>query len=154
MVKETGRDIFYVFIVIILAAASSIAIWKTSEQIVYNTIAVADVNIKRTGSELKVFEPTALATVKTPILIKGSAPGSWYFEAVFPIKITDESGVVLGEGQAKAKSNWMTEKPVPFEAKISFEKNGAQDGFIVFAKDDPSGRGFSKSVSIPVFFGN
>lgn len=154
MVKETGRDIFYIVIVVFLAAASSIAIWKTSEQVVYNTVAVSNVNIKRTGSELKVFEPKALATVKSPVSIKGSAPGTWYFEAVFPIKITDEEGNVLGQGHATAKSDWMTEKPVAFEAKISFEKGGASQGFIVFTKDDPSGMGLSKPVRIPVFFGN
>lgn len=154
MVKETGRDIFYIVVVVLLAAASSVAIWKTSEQIVYNTVAIADVNIKRTGSELKVFSPNALSSIKSPVLIKGSAPGTWYFEAVFPIKITDEEGNVLGQGYASAKSDWMTEKPVAFEAKISFDKGGASQGFMVFSKDDPSGMGLSKPVNIPIFFSN
>lgn len=154
MVKETGKDFLYIVIVILLAACSSVVIWKTSEQIVYNTVAVVDVNIKRSGGELKIFEPKALSNIESPVKISGSAPGTWYFEAVFPIEVIDESGNVLGSGHAEAKSDWMTTNQVPFTASVIFARKGATEGFLVFSKDDPSGIGNVKSVKIPVFFGN
>lgn len=88
---------------------------------------------------VKVTSPRANQTVQSPLNIKGEAKGFWFFEASFPIKILDESGKVLGQGIAQAKSDWMTEEFVPFEATLDFEAPATEKGFLVLKKDNPSG---------------
>jgi len=77
--------------------------------------------------------------IASPLLVEGSAKGTWFFEASFPIKITDEQGNVLGTSFVQAQSDWMTEDLVPFEGEISFISKTGGKGFLVFAKDNPSG---------------
>jgi hypothetical protein len=87
-----------------------------------------------------VFDaPLIDSLVKSPMLITGKAPGTWYFEASFPVHIEDTEGNILGQGVAQAKGNWMTTEMVPFEMKLTFKKTDAEEGFIVFKKDNPSG---------------
>jgi len=88
---------------------------------------------------VKVTSPRANQTVQSPLAIKGEAKGFWYFEASFPIKILDENDNVLGFGIAQAKSDWMTEDFVPFEATLDFEAPVQEKGFLVLIKDNPSG---------------
>lgn len=88
---------------------------------------------------IKVTSPRANQTVQSPLTIKGEAKGFWFFEASFPVKILDEGGNVLGQGIAQAKSDWMTEDFVPFEAIIDFEAPATEKGFLVLRKDNPSG---------------
>lgn len=77
--------------------------------------------------------------IHSPVTIAGKAVGPWFFEASFPIVITDESGTVLGQGIAQAQGEWMTQNMVPFQATLTFAKGTAQRGFLVFKKDNPSG---------------
>ncbi|MFH1423568.1 MAG: Gmad2 immunoglobulin-like domain-containing protein [Candidatus Nealsonbacteria bacterium] len=86
-----------------------------------------------------VTSPRANQTVQSPLIVKGEAKGFWFFEASFPIKILDENGNVLGQGIAQAKSDWMTEEFVPFEATLDFEAPVTEKGFLVLKKDNPSG---------------
>jgi hypothetical protein len=153
MIKETGKDYIYIAIILIFASLSSIMIWKTSEQIVYNTISVTNMNLKSSDG-IKIFEPKALSQISSPLIIKGSALGTWFFEASFPIQVTDAEGKILGEGHAEATEDWMTEKMVPFVATLEFENKDIKEGYVVFSKDDSSGRGLSKPVKMPVFFTN
>ena len=88
---------------------------------------------------VKITSPRANQTVQSPLTITGEARGVWFFEASFPIKILDESGKILGQGIAQAKSDWMTEEFVPLEAKIDFEAPATEKGFLVLKKDNPSG---------------
>lgn len=95
------------------------------------------------------FTPNQLIT--SPLVIKGKAPGAWYFEASFPVRVEDSFGKVLGQGIAQAKSDWMTTELVPFEVKITFKKTDAEGGFVVFKKDNPSGDPKNdKEIRIPV----
>src|ERR1035437_3698542 len=59
-------------------------------------------------------------TVASPLQITGQAPGTWYFEASFPVKIYDANGQLLGNVPAQAQSDWMTENLVPFAATLTF----------------------------------
>lgn len=90
------------------------------------------------ASKIRVEVPELDAVVKSPLEFKGEARGSWFFEASFPVKITDKNGNVLGQTTAQAKSDWMTEDFVPFEGTIEFAPT-ADEGYIVFLKDNPSG---------------
>lgn len=101
---------------------------------------------------LKVVSLEPGDVVTSPLTVKGQASG-WYFEAVFPIRVTDENGRTLGSGQARSQGDWMTSDFVPFMGVITFDSTGVQKGFVVFEKDNPSGLPENAlSYSIPVRF--
>lgn len=111
-------------------------------------------------SEISVTVPAGNAVVGSPVSIAGSANGSWYFEASFPIIVVDWDGRIIGEGHAQAAGDWMTDKAVPFSASVSFTApacGATQDychrGAIIFKNDNPSGDpARSKSFELPVMF--
>ncbi len=102
---------------------------------------------------IQVTEPAKNATITSPITVKGKARGTWYFEASFPVTITDANGVSLGVVPAQAKGDWMTTDFVPFEATVSFTIPTTPTGFIVFEKDNPSGLPQNaKEYKLPIKF--
>jgi hypothetical protein len=88
---------------------------------------------------IRVSLPRANEVVSSPLLITGEARGNWFFEASFPIRLYDAEGKELGVAVAQAKSDWMTEDFVPFEAKLAFQAPKTANGTLVFEKDNPSG---------------
>ncbi len=93
-------------------------------------------------SDVVVTTPTSHATVKSPLTVTGSARGSWFFEASFPVYLVDSHGNMLGQGVAQAQSDWMTSDFVPFTATITFTANAqilGDDATLVLKKDNPSG---------------
>ena len=88
---------------------------------------------------IRVTSPTSDDTVKSPLAIKGEARGSWYFEAVFPIKLLDANGKVLGQTQGRAQGSWQTTNFVPFTATLTFTTPTTDTGTLVLEKDNPSG---------------
>lgn len=126
----------------------------------------------KTGlSELiKVSEPIVQTKVTSPLTIKGEARGSWFFEASFPIKLLNSKGKVIAKGIAQAKSDWMTNDFVPFEAELKFSAPKTIDpslslplvrggeiketeGSLILSKDNPSGLPANDNqIIIPVIF--
>lgn len=91
--------------------------------------------------------------VRSPLVIEGEARGYWFFEASFPVKLTDEAEAEVARGIAQAQSEWMTENYVPFRAELTFEKPTAGTGFLVLEKDNPSGLPeHADELRIPVRF--
>ncbi len=91
--------------------------------------------------------------IKSPLHIQGEAPGGWYFEATFPVRIVDANGTVLGAVPAHARGDWMTTSSVPFEADMTFVSPTTSDGFLVLEKDNPSGLPqYDKELRVPVRF--
>ncbi|MFA5746610.1 MAG: Gmad2 immunoglobulin-like domain-containing protein [Candidatus Paceibacterota bacterium] len=88
---------------------------------------------------IRVDSPRPNQTVNSPLMVTGQARGTWFFEASFPVKIFDANGKQLGAIPAQAKSDWMTEDFVPFEAVLQFEVSETATGTIVLEKDNPSG---------------
>lgn len=89
---------------------------------------------------IKLTKPTPNSIVSEEIYLSGLARGYWYFEASFPIVVKDDNGNFVGNGIAQAKSEWMTENFVPFEAKIILSKKPTTKyGKIILNKDNPSG---------------
>ncbi|MES2223909.1 MAG: Gmad2 immunoglobulin-like domain-containing protein [Patescibacteria group bacterium] len=83
---------------------------------------------------------TANALIESPIEITGHAPGGFFFEGSFPVKLLDSKGKVIGEAPAKVAGDWMTDKPVPFSVTLSYiEPTVASTGTLVFHNDNPSG---------------
>lgn len=80
--------------------------------------------------------------ISSPVTVKGEARGTWYFEASFPITVTDADGKVIGEGHAQAIGDWMTTEFVPFSGTITFNaasSTTSDRGYLIIRKDNPSG---------------
>ncbi len=96
--------------------------------------------IPTSNEYISVASPAPKAKISSPVAIAGSALGTYYFEASFPIEILDENGNVVGQGHAEAQGDWMTEDSVPFIATVTFASPGAsKTGTIRLKNDNPSG---------------
>ncbi|MDO8601983.1 MAG: Gmad2 immunoglobulin-like domain-containing protein [bacterium] len=102
---------------------------------------------------IRVDAPVSNALVSSPLIISGSARGSWYFEASFPVQLLDANGGVLFEGPMQAQGDWMTSEFVPFNQQITFALPKTQTGTLVLKNDNPSGLPENdKELRIPVKF--
>ena len=88
---------------------------------------------------IRVDSPSFNQKISNPLIIKGEARGSWFFEASFPVKLYDGDDQLIGTGVAQAQSDWMTNDFVPFEASIYFNNPKTKKGVLVLEKDNPSG---------------
>jgi hypothetical protein len=116
------------------------------------------VNAPALNDDIRVTSPIQYATITSPVTITGEALGGWFFEASFPITLVDWDGLIIGQGVAQAKGDWMTADFVPFEAKITFAKppyagEQSKRGAIILKNDNPSGQAStSRSIEIPIVF--
>lgn len=98
--------------------------------------------------------PRPNSTISSPLIVKGQARGSWFFEASFPVFLTDWDGLIIAQGVAQAQGDWMTTEFVPFEATLSFtaDKNAYSNrGSLILKKDNPSGlASLDDALEIPV----
>lgn len=95
---------------------------------------------------IRVSTPDPESMIFSPLTISGQARGSWFFEATFPVILTNWDGLIIAEGYAEAKGEWMTQDFVPFEATLDFEspyKTGDPDfmkrGSLILQRANPSG---------------
>jgi hypothetical protein len=98
--------------------------------------------------------PQPNEVIASPIVITGKARGPWYFEASFPVTLTDWDGLIIAEGHAEAQGDWMTEDFVPFKAMLTFTKPAyGTRGTLILKKDNPSGLPeHDDALEIPVLF--
>lgn len=109
-------------------------------------------NIATTTTPI-IFEPQANSIIESPLIVRGQARGFWFFEANLPISIIDENGKILAQVGAQAGSDWMTEEYVPFETELNFATTTTANGFLIVAKDNPSGLSeFDEEIRIPIKF--
>ena len=83
--------------------------------------------------------PQPNAIVTSPLTLTGEARGNWYFEASFPVELTDEGGNPIVRYYAEAQGDWMTTEFVPFKSTLTFTKKTTTRGFLILHKDNPSG---------------
>ncbi len=103
------------------------------------------------NSEVKNLSIKEGREITAPLIVEGEAKGAWFFEASFPIKITDEQGNVLGSSFVQAKGDWMTENFVLFKGEVTYASKTRIKGFLVLAKDNPSGLPqYDRQIKIPV----
>ncbi len=104
-------------------------------------------------SDIVVDSPLTNQLMTSPWTVEGKARGSWFFEAVFPVRLLDGEGKEIAKTSAQAQSDWMTNSLVPFKAKIEFNKVTTATGTLILAKDNPSGLPENdKKIEIPVHF--
>ena len=105
------------------------------------------------GVAIKVYTPASNAQMVSPVIVLGEVPGSWSFEAVFPVKLLGSDGSLIARGTAQLLGSWTTDQLVPFSVKIIYNTNAVArgDGTLVLQKDNPSGlTANDDSVSIPI----
>jgi len=101
-----------------------------------------------------VDTPQAGASIESPLTVSGRARGTWFFEASFPVVLTDWDGGIIATGIAQAQKDWMTENFVPFAATFDFpDQRPMSRGSLILEKDNPSGMSeFDDAVEMTVFF--
>lgn len=93
---------------------------------------------------IHLTSPLPGALLSNPVTITGEARGTWYFEASFPVFLTDWDGKIIAQGIATAQSDWMTTDFVPFVATLAFDTTDisgqySNRGTLILKKDNPSG---------------
>lgn len=102
---------------------------------------------------INLSQPQPNATVTSPLSVSGEAPGTWFFEASFPVRLLDGNGQEIAVMPAQAQSDWMTTDYVPFLATLTFTTPSTSTGTLVLEKDNPSGEPQNAaSIQIPVQF--
>lgn len=94
--------------------------------------------------------PLADARVTSPLIVEGTAPGDWYFEAQFPVQLRAVDGAVLAEAPARAQSDWMTEAPVPFRGELTFSVRQNTPATLVLQEDMPGEGATPREITIPL----
>lgn len=105
---------------------------------------------------IRVSTPRPNQIISSPLIIEGEARGTWFFEASFPVVLTDWDGLIIAQGVATAQSDWMTTDFVPFTASLSFKNpTYKNNGFLILKKDNPSGLPQNdNALEIPIIFKN
>ncbi|MCF7844064.1 Gmad2 immunoglobulin-like domain-containing protein [Candidatus Gracilibacteria bacterium] len=105
---------------------------------------------------IRVNNPRPNQVISSPLIIEGEARGFWFFEASFPVVLTDWDGLIIAQGIATANGDWMTENFVPFTAKLEFKNpTYKNNGALILRKDNPSGLPeHDDALEIPIIFKN
>ena len=157
-------------VIIVVAVTAGITIWPKffGQEAVYCTqdakLCSDGSYVSRTGSEcafaacpkedlIMVESPRAYEEVSSPLVAKGKARGTWFFEASFPVRLFDGNGKELAVLPAQAKTDWMTTDFVDFEVELNFPTTATKNGYLVFQKDNPSGLPeHDNELRVPVVF--
>jgi hypothetical protein len=122
--------------------------------------------VENIGNELekrdliKIDSPRPGVAISSPLEITGEARGYWFFEASFPIALTDWDGRIIAQHYIMTADEWMTEDFVSFSGVLEYDspyKAGDPDfmrrGFLILQKDNPSGLPeHDDALEIPVIF--
>lgn len=114
----------------------------------------------QTNEAVELVAPTPNETITSPLTISGEARGTWFFEADFPVLLTDWDGRIIAESFASAGGEWMTEAFVPFEGTLEFESpyqpgdpEFMRRGTLILQRSNPSGLPENDAVvEVPVRF--
>lgn len=88
---------------------------------------------------IQIESPRPNTEISSPVIIRGKARGTWFFEGSFPVKLIDDKDTVIGNAIATADGEWMTQDFVPFTASLTFSPSGAKKGKLILLKENPSG---------------
>lgn len=90
--------------------------------------------------------PVPLGVINSPLMLSGEARGYWFFEADFPVVLTNWDGLIIAEGIATAGDEWMTEDFVSFTSTLEFvnpynegDPDFMKNGALILQRDNPSG---------------
>ena len=110
---------------------------------------VVEVTVGQTGGKkaaksqkIIVSSPQANEVIRSPLTVAGKAPGAWFFEATFPVKLLDGNGKEITEWvpvHATVEKYWDVKGLVPFAGTLEFKTPDTATGTLVFQNDNPSG---------------
>jgi hypothetical protein len=105
-----------------------------------------------TSSELKLEYPKPNQEIESPLQVKGTLPGTWFFEGQINGKLVTPDGETLATAPLFAEGEWMTESDVLFSGELSFSNlKNISTAILVIENDNPSGlEENKKSAQIPV----
>jgi hypothetical protein len=106
--------------------------------------------VEASTSAVTISAPASGARVTSPLVVEGTAPGDWYFEAQFPAELRGADGAVIAEAPAVAQSDWMTEAPVPYRSQLTFNVTQDTPATLVLQEDMPADNASPRETSIPV----
>lgn len=105
------------------------------------------------GVKIYVYNPAKNTEVSSGVWVVGMVPGSWSFEASFPVRIENSVSDTVVQSNAELLDDWTTEQLVPFKAKLDWSTDQSGTGNLILEKDNPSGLAENDdSVTIPVKF--
>ena len=106
------------------------------------------------GDLIRPSYPRPNQEIESPLIVRGEARGYWFFEGDFPFVLVNWDGLIIAEGYASAKGDWMTEDFVEFEGRIEFKKPDVyNNGALILRKDNPSGLPeYDDALEIPIVF--
>lgn len=123
--RHLGTMFMFAFF-LVLAWCSALQVGASPQQ----AVAHADVRLEA---------PLPGDTVTSPLIVRGSARGTWFFEASFSVRLVTVDGRELASGAATALSNWMTTDFVPFEVTMDYAVPATTDALLILEKANPSG---------------
>lgn len=95
--------------------------------------------------------PAPNARVSSPLVVTGTAPADWIFEAVFPAKLVGADGAVIAEGPAQSQDDWTNGNPThPFRAELQFSVTQETQATLVLQEDMPGDGETPREVRVPV----
>lgn len=105
-------------------------------------------------SDLIIIQnPRPNQKITLPLKIRGKARGTWFFEASFPIKLIDEEGYLIAQGNAQAMGEWMTEDFVEYSLELIGELPRSKRGLLILERNNPSGLPENADqLEVPVVF--
>ena len=107
--------------------------------------------VNATNDLIRIENPHPGAVTGKMFSVTGSARGTWYFEASFPVELIDAAGKSIATGIAQAQGEWMTEEFVPFQAVIEVPATFMGPATLILRKDNASGLPeHDASVSFPI----
>jgi cytoskeletal protein RodZ len=102
-------------------------------------------------TQVTVTTPAANATVSHSFEIAGTAPGAWFYEAVFPIQVRDANDDLVGSSQGQAQGDWTQPGLVTFTSQMTIDASYEGPANLILLKDNPSGLPQNiDSVTIPI----
>ena len=107
----------------------------------------------QTNPDVIVDTPLPNTVVASPLVVKGRAQNSWYFEASLPGRIRDATGNIIAEQPFHAITDWMTPGYVDFSETMTFAMPATQTGTLEIHNDNPSGDPINDKVfTVPIKF--
>lgn len=92
---------------------------------------------------IRLTSPLPNTVISSPLAITGVARGNWFFEASFPVFLTDWDGRIIAQTIATAEGDWMTADFVPFTATLAFDPADAgahsDRATLILKKENASG---------------
>jgi hypothetical protein len=107
-----------------------------------------EVTVGQTGGQkaaksrkIEVSSPQANGVIRSPLTVAGKAPGAWFFEATFPVKLLDGNGKEITEWVPvhATVEKYNVKGLVPFAGTLEFKTPDTDTGTLLFQNDNPSG---------------